>query len=306
MDDPWDEVEAAGEWLLGLEEYFTPDLIHLNGYAHGSLPWRAPKIVVGHSCVLSWWKAVKGQPAPPELGRYQKAVQKGLRSADLVLAPSGAMLNSLLEHYGLLPETRVIANGRALEKFQPGQKENFILSAGRLWDEAKNVRAVCACSSKLPWPVFVAGETEHPKAGGSSGSLGETANFGGVRCLGRLSENQMAEWLARASIYAMPARYEPFGLSILEAALSGCALVLGDIPSLRENWDGAALFVDPAEAAEIEHAIKSLATRCLRRSSLAEIARERALDFDIDVATLRYLEAYRSVLEKKLEEACAA
>ena len=35
----------------------------------------------------------------------------------------------------------------------------------------------------------------------------------------------------------LPARYEPFGLSILEAALSGCALVLGDLPSLRELWD---------------------------------------------------------------------
>ncbi len=33
----------------------------------------------------------------------------------------------------------------------------------------------------------------------------------------------------------LPARYEPFGLSVLEAALSGCALVLGDIPSLRES-----------------------------------------------------------------------
>ena len=44
--------------------------------------------------------------------------------------------------------------------------------------------------------------------------------------------------MARASIYALPARYEPFGLSILEAALSGAALVLGDIPSLREVWGG--------------------------------------------------------------------
>ena len=51
--------------------------------------------------------------------------------------------------------------------------------------------------------------------------------------------------IARAAIYALPAHYEPFGLSILEAAMSGCALVLGDIPSLREIWGDAAVFVHP-------------------------------------------------------------
>src|SRR5688500_5982965 len=51
MDDPWRDVEAAGKWLLSLERDFQPDLIHLNGYAHGSLPWNAPVLNVGHSCV---------------------------------------------------------------------------------------------------------------------------------------------------------------------------------------------------------------------------------------------------------------
>ena len=46
-----------------------------------------------------------------------------------------------------------------------------------------------------------------------------------------------------AAIYVAPALYEPFGLTVLEAALSGCSLVLSDIPSFRENWDGAALLI---------------------------------------------------------------
>ena len=39
------------------------------------------------------------------------------------------------------------------------------------------------------------------------------------------------------------ARYEPFGLAVLEAAQAGMRLVLSDIPSFRELWDGAATFV---------------------------------------------------------------
>jgi glycosyltransferase involved in cell wall biosynthesis len=202
----------------------------------------------------------------------------------------------------MLPETRVIANARKAGTFKPGKKERLILSAGRLWDEAKNVRAVCACSSELPWPVCVAGETQHPdgKSAGPAASAATSgaAGFQGVRCLGRLTEMEMADWLGRASIYAMPARYEPFGLSILEAALSGCALVLGDIPSLRENWDGAALFVNPSDESALAAALRSLIARPLRRGAFAELARERAADFDMDLIAIRYLEAYGSVLEK--------
>src|SRR5262249_5380250 len=42
MSNPWSDVQAAGEWLLTLAEEYNPDLIHLNGYAHAALPWRAP------------------------------------------------------------------------------------------------------------------------------------------------------------------------------------------------------------------------------------------------------------------------
>ncbi|MEB3829625.1 glycosyltransferase [Phormidium sp. CCY1219] len=60
-----------------------------------------------------------------------------------------------------------------------------------------------------------------------------------------MSPEELSHWYARAAIYAFPARYEPFGLSVLEAALSGCALVLGDIPRLREMWGDAAVFANP-------------------------------------------------------------
>src|SRR5215203_4572832 len=42
MDEPWSDVEKAADWLLGLAEECQPDVIHLNGYAHGAMPWGAP------------------------------------------------------------------------------------------------------------------------------------------------------------------------------------------------------------------------------------------------------------------------
>src|SRR5687768_12116285 len=41
MQDPWDDLLAAGEWLLKLESSWRPDVIHLNGYTHAALPWKS-------------------------------------------------------------------------------------------------------------------------------------------------------------------------------------------------------------------------------------------------------------------------
>src|SRR5437588_3632759 len=145
MRDPWKDLRCAGEWLLSLEDQLHPDLVHLNGYVHGALPWRAPTLMVAHSCVLSWWRAVKGEGAAAYWDRYRHEVTRGLRAADLVAAPSRAMLAALTDAYGPPPNARVIYNARAPGPFQPQpreQKEPFILTAGRLWDEAKNVQTL--------------------------------------------------------------------------------------------------------------------------------------------------------------------
>src|SRR4051812_30039934 len=214
MEDPWRDVEKAGDWLLNLEERVRPDLIHLNGYIHGALPWSAPKVMVGHSCVLSWWQAVKAEAAPAEWDHYAQAVAEGLAAADLVIAPTEARLATLASFYGSLPETRVVLSGRDPKAFKPSAKEPIVFAAGCLWDEAKNLGALERVAPNLPWDIFVAGESVHPDGG--------EIRPHHTRLLGHLSPRALAAWLGRASIYCLPARYEPFGLSALEAALSGC------------------------------------------------------------------------------------
>lgn len=304
MEEPWREVDAAGDWLLQLATRYRPDVIHLNGYAHGALPWAAPVLVVGHSCVLSWWRAVKGEDAPAAWHTYRRRVAAGLRSADLIAAPTRAMLAALDRLYGPLAATRVIHNGRAPGPFRAdARKRPLVFSAGRMWDEAKNLAALEACQPRLPWPVYVAGPTRPPGGRGESAGhdAGECAGRAppgahGVRLLGRLTPEVMAAWLARAAIYAAPARYEPFGLSVLEAALSGCALVLGDIDSLRELWDGAAVFVPPDDPEALGRAICELVAQGPRRMRLVEEAHARALHHTPAHMARSYLGAYEDLL----------
>jgi glycosyltransferase involved in cell wall biosynthesis len=102
--------------------------------------------------------------------------------------------------------------------------------------------------------------------------------------------------MSRASIYCLPAKYEPFGLSVLEAALSGCALVLGDIKSLRENWEDCAVFVDPNDPKALHEAISRLIQAASLRRRLIGNARERAKDFSPQRMVDGYLQAYRTAL----------
>ena len=214
MEDPWGDVEASGRWLLDLDSQFQPDVIHLNTLAHGALAFRASKVLTAHSCVLSWWDAVKHEPLPRSWDRYRREVTKSVRAVDFLTAPSSSMLRSVTEYYGPgLPANRVIHNGRSASVYRIGEKQSCILSAGRLWDEGKNAATLARAASNLPWPVYLAGEERSPE--------GERAAVTGCRPLGRLEPAELADWYSRAAIYALPARYEPFGLSVLEAAMSG-------------------------------------------------------------------------------------
>lgn len=324
MEEPWEDVARAGEWLLEVAARFGPDLVHLNGYHHAALPWGAPVVVAAHSCVSTWWRAVKGEAVPGSWDRYRDGVVRGLEAADQVVAPTAALLAALREEYGPLPGARVVPNAREPARFMALGKERFILGAGRIWDEAKNLARLVEVAPSLSWPVYLAGAVEHP--GGSGPALGG-ASTGGIRdgaetgasgdladvmpggvsdgvsggtaqYLGRLSGTELARWFGRAAIYALPARYEPFGLSVVEAGLSGCALVLGDIPSLREVWGDAAYYVPPDEPAALRRALEGLSADFAARSELAVRARRRALEYTPARQAAGYLEVYRVARER--------
>jgi glycogen(starch) synthase len=116
-----------------------------------------------------------------------------------------------------------------------------------------------------------------------------------ARPLGELAQDDLATHLAAASIYALPALYEPFGLSVLEAGLSGCALVLGDIASLRETWGDAAVYVPPADAAALHATLLRLIDDPAERARLGLAARARALQFSADRMADACLAAYATL-----------
>jgi glycogen synthase len=288
MPNPWRDVDQSGEWLLALQKSSGAEIVHLNGYSHGGLPWEVPAIIVAHSCVYSWWKAIRGDNPGREWLEYKERVTRGLQNCELVIAPSTYMANALASEYQVASDKlRIIHNACSFSGPDKCVKQPFALAAGRLWDPAKNLRLLSAVAPRLDWELCLAGST--------AGAESSVERIDNLCLLGALPHQQVLTYYQQASLFLHPALYEPFGLAVLEAAHAGCCLVLSDIPSLRELWDGCAVFVGPHEPehwiCEVNHLIRDF--EC--RESLARTAKTHARRYHSEHMVQQYLMVYRSV-----------
>ncbi|RAK56306.1 glycosyltransferase family 1 protein [Phenylobacterium soli] len=279
------EILEAGAVLRGLARAHRADVIHLNSPALAAIGgFAAPVIGACHSCLATWWAAVKDGPMPRDFRWRTQALWQGLLACNALLAPTAAFAEATARTYEV-PVPFVVHNGRAPAGLAPALCEPMVFTSGRLWDEGKNVAVLDEAASLIAAPLYAAGPL--------SGPNGEWRRLGYAKSLGRLSARIVAEWLARAPVYASSALYEPFGLGVLEAAQAGCALVLSDIPTFRELWDGAAVFVPPRDPKGFARAMDRLLADPAEAAVLAAQARARAGRYTVQAMAAGVLSIYR-------------
>ncbi len=282
MEHPWRDVDAAGEWLLKVQGDYRADMIHLNGYSHAALPWNKPVVSVAHSCVFSWWRAVHRQSPGVEWAEYKARVSAGIAAASAMVAPSFAMGNDLRVDYGVAADkVSVIRNFSYAPQLSFENKRPFLLGAGRIWDQAKNWRTLAGLRSQFVWELQIAD--------------------------GTLAHCDLLREMATASIFVHPSLYEPFGIGVLEAARSHCCLVLSDIPSLRELWEGAAVFVDPRDEGMWVREINDLCRDGERREKFAHLAFSKSAEYRASDSIAEYWQLYQQLRSgQALKEETAA
>lgn len=288
-----DDVRAAGAALAGLASAVRADVVHLHGPALAAgARFPGPVLATCHSCVGTWWRAVRGDaPMPPDLAWRADLVREGCGRADALAAPTRAFAREVAAAYGLSGEPIVVPNGiriAAPSAPPPPAGPVVAFTAGRLWDEGKNVALLEAAAALTPVRIEAAGETRGPN--------GAAVSLRRVAAVGHLPPAAMDRRLAARPVFASPALYEPFGLSVLEAARHGCPLVLADIPTFRETWEGAATFLDPRDPAAWAAAIGRLAADSGGRDALGARAASRAGRFGLDATVRGTLALYGDVL----------
>lgn len=279
-----DDAAAA---VAELASWHGAHVVHLNAPALACATYDAPVVAVLHSCLASWWDAVK-QGELPENFRWRTALTAhGVRCSDVVVCPSVAFAASARRLYGR--KLRVVHNGRnpPPQMQAPEHPAKLAFTAGRLWDEGKNVGVLDEAVSMMDVPLVAAGPIEGPN--------GANIVLPSIRTLGEIGERELRARLEGRPIFVSAALYEPFGLAVLEAAQAGCPLVLSDIPTFRELWDGAAQFVAPTDARGFADAVNRLVRDPLSRRAAGAAARERSERYSTEAMTRRMVEIYRSL-----------
>lgn len=262
-------IIAAAETLSSLARCERVGLVHANmPTLAAALRVEVPVVAAVHGCVATWWEAARpGDALDPKFAWHRAMTREGFRAAEVVVAPSAAYAEVVTRCYALDRPIRVVHNGRAP---RPTGEEmiDAAFTAGRLWDEVKRSAVLDAVAARLSVPFRAAGSTVAPH--------GEAIRLAHLDLLGTLDAAGVAAELARRPVFVSAALFEPFGLAVLEAAQSGCALVLSDIPVFRELWDGAATFVVSDDAAAYVRAIEALIADPDARAAQGRVARDRA------------------------------
>jgi glycosyltransferase involved in cell wall biosynthesis len=288
------EVRSAAQALARLAAEHQADLVHCNSPAlAGAAAFHVPVVAVAHGCIATWWEAARGGAVDPGLQWHGDLMRRGLIAADAAVAPSASFAAMLQATYRLGQPPLVVRNGRAPAAPAPdrGPPTNTVLSAGRMWDPAKNAPLLDRVAALIDLRLLAAGSLEGPH--------GERAAFAHAIALGHVPETDLAALLARRPIMVSTARFEPFGLAVLEAAAAGCALVLSDIPTFRELWEGAALFANLDDADGFAGAIGRLAADPALRDEMGEAARIRAARYTPQASAQAMLAIYRGVLASR-------
>jgi glycosyltransferase involved in cell wall biosynthesis len=185
-------------------------------------------------------------------------------------------LDTLPEAWGENPPDAVPAAARIL------------LSTARLVPQ-KGIDDAVRALPQLPADTVLVVLGEGPERAALERLAGELGVGDRVFLPGRVPD--VAAWLRRAAVYVHPARWEGFGLGVLEAMLAGLPVVATRVSSLPELVaDGDTGLLVPRDDAP---ALAEAVAQALERPELGAAGRDRARTlFSVERMTTRTLELY--------------
>jgi glycosyltransferase involved in cell wall biosynthesis len=193
------------------------------------------------------------------------ALRRAVRSADAIVAVSAFTRDELGALLGV-PADRVRVVGNGVDSvFVPGgptASGDYVLAVGTL-EPRKNLSRIVEASHLAEVELRVVG----------------AQGWGGVTVpgwVGRADDQELAALYRGARCLVFPSLYEGFGIPVLEAMACGTPVVTSRGGATEEVAGGAAVLVDPLDAASIAAGIGEAERR---RAELVARGRERAGEF---------------------------
>lgn len=245
-----DEAEAANA-LAAL----SPDQpVILDGFLPGCLPpeqlsqMRAPYVAVTHH-PLCYETGID-----PQRAQYLRAVEsENLKRAAHVIVPSPHTGEMLIEDFGV-PRARVTVAPPGVQRprVRPAAVQNSteILCVGQLVPRKGHEIFLSALATlgDLDWTATIIGRESDAAYGTFLRELAVKKGIAErVRFSGHVTQDRLAEYYARASVFALATRYEGYGMVFAEAMLHGLPIVTcggGAVPDTVPDDAGVIVPVD--------------------------------------------------------------
>lgn len=214
------------------------------------------------------------------------ALRRALRRYDVVTAVSPVASSALTP----LVQARLVPNGIDTGEFDPSAgMPHRVAFLGRD-DPRKGLDVLLAA-----WPMVRrrVPDAELVVAGGRTGDIEGVRFLGGVGAAGR------RELLAGAAVYCAPnLGGESFGIVLVQAMASRCAVVASALPAFTHVLGDAGVLVKPGDADGLASSLVAVLTDDARRAQLQAAATARVVRFDREAVVAGYLEAYRDARDR--------
>jgi O-antigen biosynthesis alpha-1,2-mannosyltransferase len=256
------------------------DVLHCPTYRGPVRDGSTPVVVTVHDL------AVFRHPGafPPWTRAYsRRVVPRVLRAARRIVAVSEFTAGELESVLGV-PRAKVTVVPNAVDAVfvaeGPRAEGDYVLAVGTL-EPRKNLSRAIDAARSLGLELRVAG---------APGWGGVAASGQGVTWLGEVGDEELARQYRGALCLVYPSLYEGFGIPVVEAMACGTPVVTSAGGGTEEVSGGAAVLVDPLDAAAIAAGVEDAVAR---RDELHRLGLERVRTLSWDESARRTLGVYR-------------
>ena len=239
---------------------------------------------------------------------YNAILERDMRVADHLITVSQAMKVEIL---GFFPSASisVIYNGLESSQFNvvtdkdlhlTRQKydlpQEFLLAVGH-YEERKNYLRLIDAMAKLRdrgrvCNLVIVGNDSGQRQAIAKRVLTENLSSH-VKILSRLSDLEVRCAYKLCSLFVFPSSYEGFGIPILEAMVTGCPMVLSDLPVFREITQSRAVYFDHHDTDSMAVAIDKVVTSSTERARQIIYGYERVKEFNFNNLAIQLANLYK-------------
>jgi glycosyltransferase involved in cell wall biosynthesis len=202
--------------------------------------------------------------------RFAAQARDAARRSDRIIAVSAFTGRQVTEILGVEPaRVRVVHHGVGPAAGPAVERKKIILHVGAI-QRRKNISRLVDAFERVDseWQLVLAGSAGYGAA--DIGARIDAAHSRGrIRMLGYVPSGDLAQWYARAMIFAFPSLDEGFGMPVLEAMAAGVPVIGSNRSAVPEVAGDAAWLVNPEDTEELAAALKTLTREPERRAELS-------------------------------------